>query len=52
MAFQYPERITGQALDGWSLQSYMGRRDGRMKGGERDKYIEVDEWGEVRSVRY
>lgn len=34
LAFQYPERITGQALDGWSLQSYMGQRDGCMKGGE------------------
>lgn len=52
LAFQYPERITGQDLDGWSPQSYMGWRDGRMKGGEeRDKYIEGDGWGEVRSAR-
>lgn len=35
LAFQYPERITARALDGWSPRSYTGLRDGRMKGGER-----------------
>lgn len=45
LAFQYPERITGQALDGWSLQSYMGLRDGRIKGGkEKGMNIEVEGW--------
>lgn len=38
LAFQYPERITGRALDGWSPRSYMGLRDGRIKRGERDEY--------------
>lgn len=48
LAFQYPERITGWALDGWSPRSYMGLRDGRMKGGEeRGMNIEVEGWGEV-----
>lgn len=43
LAFQYPERITGQALDGWSLQTSMGGMyEGRR--GERDKHIEVDGW--------
>lgn len=31
LAFQYPERITGRALDGWSPQSYTGLRDGCIK---------------------
>lgn len=48
LAFQYPERITGRALDGWSPRSYMGLRDGHMKGGEeRGMNIEVEGWGEV-----
>lgn len=34
LAFQYPGRITGPALDGWSLRSYIGLRDGCIKGGE------------------
>lgn len=39
LAFQYPERITGRALDGWSPRSYMRPGDGRIKGrrGERDE---------------
>lgn len=37
LAFQYPERITARALDGWSPQSYTGLRGGRMKGGEREE---------------
>lgn len=34
LAFQYPERITGEALDGWSPWSYTGLRDGRIKAGK------------------
>lgn len=39
LAFQYPERILGRALDGWSPRSYMRPGDGRIKGrrGERDE---------------
>lgn len=39
LAFQYPERITGRALDGWSPRSYICPRDGCIKGrrGERDE---------------
>ena len=48
LAFQYPERITGQALDAWSLQSFRGLRDGCIKGGEgRGMNIEVTGWREV-----
>lgn len=51
LAFQYPERITGRALDGWSLRSYMGLRDGGIKGGEeRGMNREVERWGEVSGV--
>lgn len=32
LAFQYPERITGRALDAWSPRCYM--RGGCIKGGE------------------
>lgn len=51
LAFQYPERITGRALDGWSLWSYIGLRDGRIKGGEeRGMNIEVEGGVKVSSV--
>lgn len=35
LAFQYPERITAMASDGWSPWSYMGLRGGCIKGGEK-----------------
>ena len=48
LAFQYPERITGRALDGWSPRSYMGLRGGCIKGGEeRGMNVEVEGWGKV-----
>lgn len=45
LAFQYPERITCRALDGLSLWSYIGLRDGLMSGGEeRGMNTEMEEW--------
>lgn len=51
LAFQYHERITGRALDGWSLRSYTGLRVGCIKAGEeRGMNIEVEGWREVSGI--
>lgn len=54
LAFQYPERITGRALDGWSPWSYMGLEELGNKGrrGEGDEYRSGGMGDEVRDVAF